>query len=164
MWGTMEELITDLTRSSPHIAARDIDILTHAFGQSRFIYLKREDHVAQAVSLLRAEQTDVWHITETTDTALETRKPQYDFHRIQALVKEAEDHNLAWLEWLKKNNIEPHMTRYEDLAVQPVLETTKVIDFLGLSLPLDIKLSVDNQRMSDELSKSWIKKFRSESH
>lgn len=65
----------------------DVDLLQRAFGGTRFIYLRRGDAVAQAVSLLRAEQTNVWF--ETTQAALEEpeREPRFDLDELRARVR-----------------------------------------------------------------------------
>ncbi len=63
MWGTLAEVTGKLAAIQPELAGRDLDLLTSAFGVTRFVYLRRDNVVAQAVSWLRAEQTDVWFET-----------------------------------------------------------------------------------------------------
>lgn len=41
--------------------ASDRERMEAVFGKTRFIYLKREDHLDQAISRLRAQQTGLWH-------------------------------------------------------------------------------------------------------
>lgn len=43
----------------------DRDRLQAAFGKVLYIHLAREDKLAQAVSMVRAEQTGLWHIVPT---------------------------------------------------------------------------------------------------
>lgn len=59
MWGTMEEVTSNLRDLYADHASAERDLLTRAFGPTRFICLRRRDVVAQAVSRARAEQTNV---------------------------------------------------------------------------------------------------------
>ena len=60
MRGTLPELIDKLGCLYPDLLGADLDLLNRAFGPTRFVYLLRDNVVAQAVSWFRAEQTDVW--------------------------------------------------------------------------------------------------------
>jgi trehalose 2-sulfotransferase len=64
MWGTLDELVAKLAPLYPGLTGSDLDLLSRVLGRMRFVYLRRGDVVAQAVSLLRAEQTDVWFETD----------------------------------------------------------------------------------------------------
>jgi LPS sulfotransferase NodH len=57
MWGTLDELVVKLGRVFPDLAGDDAGLLERAFGRTGFVFLRRADVVAQAVSWLRAEQT-----------------------------------------------------------------------------------------------------------
>jgi LPS sulfotransferase NodH len=62
MWGTLDE-VANLAPVYPDHPGSEAGLLNAAFGRTRFVYLRRGDVVAQAVSLLRAEQTGVWFET-----------------------------------------------------------------------------------------------------
>lgn len=87
--------------------------------------------VAQAVSLLRAEQTGVWF-----ETAQERQEPQgepdFGFGQVRDLVRLIEDHNAAWGEWFASAGVQPCLVQYEDLDADPVRVASKVLAFLGL--------------------------------
>lgn len=164
MWGTMEEIVANLATIYPDAGSCGIDLLRRAFGDSKFIYLKRNDLVAQAVSRLRAEQTDVWHVADNADSAPPLRQPEYDSARLRQFVHEAEEHNAAWRDWFRRNGIEPYRLDYEALDNDPVSEVMKILDFLEVSLPPGTELHARNRRMADQLSDSWIKRFQAETN
>jgi trehalose 2-sulfotransferase len=99
MWGSMEEVIDELGKAFPDIADCRLKLLNRAFGCTQFIYLQRRNIVAQAVSRLRAEQTNIWHITSGAESVQPTQEPQYDFGQIQAFVQEINEHNNAWRDY-----------------------------------------------------------------
>jgi len=62
----MEEMIAKLGVVHPGRAGADLDLLTAAFGPARFVHLWRDDTLAQAVSWVRAEQTNYWQQGDCT--------------------------------------------------------------------------------------------------
>ena len=104
------------------------------FGHTAFVYLHRDDVLAQAVSWHRAEQTNVWHRTDREKSQQPGPEPRYDFDQIRELVQTIEEHNSAWRAWFASVGTQPHVVRYEDLDADPVGVACEVLDFLGLKL------------------------------
>jgi trehalose 2-sulfotransferase len=102
MWGTLDEVVAKLTLVYPDLAGSDADLLNEAFGRTRFVYLRRGDVVAQSVSLLRAEQTNVWHEGTAQDRREPEREPRFAFDQIHERVRMIEEHNTAWREWFSR--------------------------------------------------------------
>jgi len=85
MWGTLDELVGKLGTVHPDLAGEDLALLNRAFGRTRFVHLRRDDVVAQAVSWLRAEQTNAWYVGgagEISGARRAGRAPSFDLHRI----------------------------------------------------------------------------------
>lgn len=157
MWGTLEEIVTKLGTVYPDCAGADRELLTRAFGHTRFVYLWRDDPVAQAVSWARAEQTHFWH---DGDAALPGNEPCFDFEQIHTLVQTIDEHNAAWRDWFAVFNVQPHLVRYEALATDPAGVTRGILDFLGLHLPVDRAIVSRRRRQADQLNHDWIARYR----
>jgi len=153
MWGTMAEVVQGIARPG----GRDMDALTQEFGACRFVYLRRQDTVAQAVSLLRAEQTGRWH---TTQAPAPTGRARYDCAALRARVAEMEAHSAAWAAWFRANGIAPHALTYEALARDPEGGAREVLRFLGL--PAAMSLHAPTRRMADAVSADWAARYRAE--
>jgi len=162
MWESMGEVIDELAKIFLDISNCQLKLLNSAFGCTQFIHLQRRNVVAQAVSRLRAEQTNVWQIIEGSRIDLPTQEPQYDFNQIRAFVHEINEHNAAWKEWFRSAGVEPHLVWYEDLDADPVGVTHSILDFLKCKLPPDHKFNISNRRLADELNIEWIKRYRSD--
>lgn len=162
MWGTLDHLFDRLRAVHPAPAAGDFDLLNLAFGHTRFVYLHREDVLAQAVSWHRAEQTNVWHQTDREEPKQPAREPRFDFDEIRGLVRTIEEHNAAWRAWFASVGIQPHTVRYEDLDADPVGVAGEVLDFLGLELPPGRPIETRHRRLADELNAYWIDRYRAE--
>jgi LPS sulfotransferase NodH len=159
MWGTMDEVTANLASVYSGHAGSDLGLLGAAFGRTRFVYLRRGDVVAQAVSLLRAEQTGVWF-----ETARERQEPEgepgFDFGQVRERVRLIEDHNAAWGEWFASAGIGPCLVQYEDLDADPVRVAHSVLGFLGLDLPAGSEIAVRHKRLADEVNARWIEDYR----
>jgi LPS sulfotransferase NodH len=159
MWGTLDEVVAKLAPVYPDLAGSDAGLLNWAFGRTRFVYLRRGDVVAQAVSLLRAEQTNVWFET-AQDQHEPEREPRFDFDLVQERVRLIEEHNTAWQEWFASAGIRPYLVRYEELDSEPVRIARGVVDYLGLDLPVGREIVVRHRRLADELNAQWIDSYR----
>jgi trehalose 2-sulfotransferase len=161
MWGTLDQVVARLGGVYPELAGRDTDLLDRAFGRIRYVYLRRGDVVAQAVSLARAEQTGVWFETEEIRPR-PAGEPRYDFGLIDEQARLIEEHNRAWRDWFASAGIQPHVVRYEDLEVEPAEVARGVLGFLGL--PADGEIAVRHRRLADELNAEWITRYRAVTH
>ncbi|GAB3435645.1 Stf0 family sulphotransferase [Flindersiella endophytica] len=159
MWGTLDEMVAKLAVVHPELAGAraGLDLLERAFGRTRFVHLRRDDTVAQAVSWARAEQTKFW---QDGDTALDGREPRYDFEQIDLLVRTIEEHNAAWRAWFADAGVEPYVVRYEDLTADPAAVTRGILDFLDLVLPAGCELVPGHRRQADQVNDDWIARYR----
>jgi len=164
MWETLEEVLGGLRAMSPGLPGGAVSLLERALGHTRFVYLRREDVVAQAVSLLRAEQTNVWHDPVQATRPEPEHEAQFDFDEVHRRVQVINQHNAAWQEWFSSAGIEPFPVRYEELAVDPVGTSRRILDFLDLEVPSGRELAMQHRRLADELSGQWIARYHSEQH
>jgi LPS sulfotransferase NodH len=162
MWGTLEELLSKLATVYPDLAGRDAELLQRAFGHTRYIYLRRADVVAQAVSWLRAEQTSVWFETIKTVRGAPEREPHFDFDQIHGLTRLIGEHNAAWQDWFASAGIRPYPVLYEELASQPAVVVRGILNFLGVELPSCGEIQVRHRRLADGLNTQWIDRYRAQ--
>jgi LPS sulfotransferase NodH len=166
MWGTLDELVDKVGQIHPHLTGNDAALLDKAFGRTRFVYLHREDVLAQAVSWLRAEQTNAWYVGgngEIGDNSGEGREPHFDADKIGHFVEVITEHNAAWQAWFSSLAVQPHVVRYEELAEDMVGATHRILDFVGVALPEDRAVVPRHQRQADALNNQWIERYRATS-
>ena len=163
MWGTMDEITAALRPILPEHSHTDRTLIDHAFGQPNFVYLERRDVVAQAVSRLKAEQADIWHVEGSNNAPAPTDAYHYDHDQLQAFVDEAQEHNAAWQHWFATEGITPHHIIYEDLCADPTATIHGLLDALGIATETAQTLGTRNQKMADGLSAEWIERFKSAS-
>ena len=159
MWGTLSELLDQLRGMG--MDGSDREVLDQAFGPTRFVYIQRQDRLAQAISRLRAEQTDLWHVTSKADLERRSGIERYDAERIAAFIAESTQHNQEWEAWFSTAGVTPLRVDYEDLNQNAQAVAGAVLKFLGQSAA-GVALAAPNLRMSDSLSTQWAARFRAE--
>ncbi|MGW3611489.1 Stf0 family sulfotransferase [Micromonospora sp. NPDC005163] len=163
MWGTLDEVVDKLGMVHPDLTGQDVALLERAFGRTRFVYLRRDDVLAQAVSWLRAEQTQAWYIggnSEISGGDRTGKEPTFDREGIDGLIQTIDDHNAEWQAWFSATGVRPHVVRYEDLDEDMVAVTRGILHFLGLDMPAGRAVVPRHQRQADDLNREWIHRYR----
>lgn len=160
MWGTMGYLARNLAQLYPDVGGADAALLHQAFGRTRFVYLHRGDTLAQAVSWLRAEQTNVWFETPLGEPGRPEHEPRFDRDQIGDLIQTIAEHNAAWQEWFASAGVRPLSLAYEELDGDAVGTTRAVLDFLGLEPPPGLEIVPQHRRLADSLNEQWADRYR----
>ncbi|MEH6488264.1 Stf0 family sulfotransferase [Hyphomonas oceanitis] len=161
MWGTMDELTANLAEVYPEYADDTAALLDRSFGPVRFIHLQREDIVAQAVSWMRAEQTQLWHYRRGEPVPLRAT-PRYHFGKLKDFVHTIDAHNAAWDAWFAKAGITPLRVIYETLDEDPAGTAADLLAALGITLPPGQSLESPTLRQADALNREWVARFHSD--
>ena len=138
----------------------DLHLMERAFGPCRFIHIRRQDDVAQAVSRLKAEVSQVWHL-DGTETA-PRGEARYDAARLDQFRAEAKAGNAAWEAWFAATGIAPARLVYEDFVADPAGAVRQLLDRFGLPPAPGAAISALNRRMADATSAAWAARYRAE--
>ncbi len=165
MWDTMDGLIE---RLSPLFPAQKSDaaLLERAFGRPLYINVIREDKVAQAVSLIRAEQSGQWHLSSDGSVRQGIEKPQpvaYDAHAIEKEIASLSQDDAAWRTWFAAQDISPLQITYEDPARNPQTAIADVLRASGHDPTISQNVELATAKMADQESRQWIARYRQES-
>lgn len=161
MWGTVAEMAE---RLRPICAHEDpADLFEALFGPLVYVHVSRRDKVAQAISLLKAEQSGLWHLAADGSERQRSAPPsatRYDADRIAALVDELERDDASWDAFFAQRRIAPVRIAYEALSEAPRSELEKIL--LALSLPTELAAGVTagTAKMADAESIAWAGRFR----
>ncbi len=161
MWGTLTEVVARLrlTFGDSDTLMSDLEVLELMFGDLRFVYLWREDVIAQAVSWARAEQTNLWHAPIDGPDGGADPEPSFDRDQIAELCATIDCHNHAWRDWFAGVGVQPVEVRYEDLDRDPSKSTRELLERLGIGVPATTQLGVRDRRLRDEINADWIERF-----
>ena len=166
-WRQWDALIPRLvfkTGMSTEKPIREIlpDLLREGLGSPiKYIWLRRRNKVAQAISFYRANQSGVWRsVAGRQDShSVADREVEFDYHQIAAIRQQLEDEDLKWNRYFHFYRLTALMLVYEefiesyDRTVQGVLKFLD-LPYDGVSIP-PLKLA----RQADERSQEWEERF-----
>lgn len=108
--------------------------IAEIFPNPRFVYLVREDKVAQAISHFKARQTGRW-VNHGGRSGGDRFEPVYSFIGIAHQFAEREYSERQWEATFRDSGIEPFRIRYESVREDPVKEILRLFEWLGLGKP-----------------------------
>ncbi|WP_421915916.1 Stf0 family sulfotransferase [Mesorhizobium sp.] len=158
----LDELSGILDQIFPGLAS-DTVRFEKAFGRVLYIHLSRENKLAQAISLIKAQQTGLWHIAPD-GTEIERVGPpnesRYDFQRIKREVAQLEAYDLAWNRWFSEQGITPLRIGYERLSANPAAALVSICEALGIRSPNAEDVRPGVAKLADDTSLDWMRRYR----
>nr|WP_296773100.1 Stf0 family sulfotransferase [Rhodococcus sp. (in: high G+C Gram-positive bacteria)] len=157
MWN-QTPLLTDWARGLPGGATDLRSAIDAVLGPDvLLVHVSREDTVAQAVSMWRAVQTQVWrgHAAPEVDA-----RAEYNADGIAHLQAILEEQEAQWQEWFTKAGVAPLIIDFADLTADTAGQVGRVLDALGLDPGLAPPPAL--QRQGNDRSNDWIERYRAE--
>jgi LPS sulfotransferase NodH len=145
-----------MDRVLPHIdLARDL-------GQVSFVLLTREDVLGQAISLLKAKQTDVWVGGRPAITPRGTAR--YDGPELLDIVRDLLGRRARWELYFARNGVVPLRTTYEEVMADPQAVVERIAAHAGVeeNCELGRERWYSFDRQSDEINEEWRRRFTAE--
>lgn len=164
MWDTMEGLIDRLSLLFPD-QQNHADLFECAFGPPLYIHLVREDKVAQAVSLVRAKQSGLWHLASDGSVRQGFKDPSpitYDARAIENEVSSLNQDDTAWQAWFAEQGLSPFETTYEALSADSQTVIADLLSEVGHDPTLAEKVEPRTAKMADDDSRQWVARYRQE--
>lgn len=134
-----------------------------AFGPCLFLHLPRQDKLAEAISLIRARQTGLWHRSADGSERERTAPPQpavYDEEQIAETLAQLESFDAGWNTWFAAEAIEPLRLSYEALAADPQAELARILHALAENPAIAASAAPATSRLADAESADWAARFR----
>ena len=135
MWNYLADAVARL-RAWPRLDdtpdAADPDVLAAAFPGLRYVWLRREDKLRQAISWWRAAATGQYGLAPGEVPA---EPPEFDRDAIGRLLRYAQAGEAGWRDWFAAHSIRPLEIVYEDLIQDVDQAARNVAGFLGVPWP-----------------------------
>jgi LPS sulfotransferase NodH len=127
------------------------------FPRPRFVWLRRRDRVAQAVSFAKAVRTGHWHHWDPPP-----RGASFRYEEVDALLRELDELELSWAGWFEREGIEPFELTFEELVARPETETLEVLEFLSVELPARVSIRPLTHAREGAANDDWCSRYRAE--
>jgi trehalose 2-sulfotransferase len=134
--------------------------LLQVLAPTTYIYIDRDDKIAQAVSMAKALQTGAW-----TSRMEEGPKPAlvYDRQTIEHCLADIERQDLNWRRWFEAHGVTPYHVSYTDLTANPTRVVRSIVKFLGVENDEPDEVNVPAaKKQADETNLEWIERFQRE--
>ncbi len=141
----------------------DLELLARTFPDLRYIFLKRRDKVAQAVSYYKARRTDIWHVV-TPDAHLTREAPaeplSFDFEQIDRWVTRFTEDESRWCRHFELLSLEPFELIYEDFVEAYESTVLEILRHLKIPIPEGFQIAPPRLRkLADTVSAEWIGRY-----
>lgn len=131
-------------------------ILGGVFANPKFIYVRRNDILGQAISFSIADQTKSWTSKQAPRTA-----PNFDRRDICKRIAGLAAANAKWEEFFGLNGLSPYRVIYEDLVEQPQPTIAGIAAWLGVESNQCPITGSTLKRQANDINLEWRREFLS---
>lgn len=139
---------------------KEYPALLDVLAPTTYIYISRDDKIAQAVSMAKALQTDAW-----TSRMEEGPKPVvvYDRDMIENCLADIERQDLTWRQWFEAHDVTPFQVTYDRLTSDAEGVVRDITELLGVQDDEPDEVDVPPaKKQADETNQEWIERFQRE--
>lgn len=160
MWNYLADAVARL-RARPQLGVTadtaDPQVLAAAFPGLRYVWLRRENKLRQAISWWRAAETGQYGLAPGQVAA---EPPQFDRDAIGRLLGYAQACETGWRDWFATHSIKPMEIVYENLTEDVDQAARDVAEFLQVPLPPRLRpIRPRMQRQADHHTERLIELF-----
>jgi LPS sulfotransferase NodH len=139
----------------------DIDRLLRArLGDIRYVWLRRKNKVAQAISYYRASQSDLWRVPAAGGLPDQSASAvAFDYHAIDTCVRDVIDFDRGWQEFFLRQRLRALVVIYEDFIQTNEKTIHGILSYLGLDDPNLIIAPPQYLRQADDVSAEWESRY-----
>lgn len=143
----------------------DASRIEAVLGRTLFVHLTRENKLDQAVSLLLARQTGLWH-GAPDGTDLERNPPRappgYDAAAIRAAMADLTAQDRSWTDWFAREGITPLRLTYAEVSAHSRETVRRVLTALGLDPAAAEGIAPGTRKLADHTNSAWVARYRAE--
>ncbi|WEJ98093.1 MAG: Stf0 family sulfotransferase [Candidatus Sphingomonas phytovorans] len=151
MWSQFAGLHHDIRRYT-RIEGQGLEPIEAMTGPIRLVFLDRRDTVMQAISLVRAMETNIWSSHRT----LPPPPLAYSGAAIADAIEVIGENRRQWESFFARHAIDPLRLFYEDVAQGDV---AALFPFLGVEAPDRPTHATRLKRQADDQSRAWRDRF-----
>lgn len=118
----------------------------------KWVRITREDELSQAISFVRAAQTESWNSNMATKA-----EPVYDTDAITSALSRISNENADWDVYFAQHNITPLHITYEQLTREMDFTIKRVMSFIDS--PVESVPKPRTKKQADSMNDEWAERF-----
>jgi LPS sulfotransferase NodH len=159
MWSYFERMLEMLREIPAYKNLNEAQLLAAVFCKPKYIWMRRRNHVAQAVSWAMACQTGAWS-QKAGEKSLPRAIPKFDFKVIDEWCNRIAAHDEGWANYFRENQIEPLVLFYEDVVASHRAAAQRVLEFLGLPFRPGMEIPPPAvEKQATRISEEWAARY-----
>ena len=138
------------------------EVMEECFPHPRYVYLRRNDRVRQAISFMRAMNTKEFERTQADANSRPGAAADFDPDpaRIRSYVEAFAKQEREWQDFFERNQITADEVEYEDLANDYQGTVLRVLDSFGITPPSKLRLPPPRTvRQSDDVTERIVARY-----
>jgi LPS sulfotransferase NodH len=166
MWQCVKDTLSVYAATVPELAAlplhEQIAVMLH---QPRYIYITRKDKLRQAISLVKAAQTNIWiqWSGSAVQKAAPAAEPTYHPAAIEEQLNTITTVEYTWQSFFRIAGVEPYTVVYEDLVERYDDIILDILRYLQIDIPPGFRVPPPaTERQADSVSEAWYERFQTE--
>ena len=137
------------------------ELLRTRFSQAHYVWLRRRNKIAQAISYYRAAKTDNWRVQTRARAKADAAAPPlpFDLDEIESCVRAVEEFDRQWLAFFKQRKVKALVLIYEDFVASYEATVRAVCQYVGVAgrgLPVPAQRF---QKQADDVSVEWEREY-----
>ena len=159
MWSYFERMLQLLKEIPEYKDLNGAQLLAAVFHKPKYIWMRRRNHVEQAVSWAMACQTGAW--TQRAGEKSQLRAtPKFDFKVIDEWCRRIAAHDEGWANYFRESQIEPLVLFYEDVVASHRDAAGRALEFLGLPFPPGMEIPPPAvEKQATRISEDWAARY-----
>ena len=158
-WHHMAHLVRCARKSSRHRSLTPDGVRDQLSPSTRFIFLYREDKMAQAASVIKALASGRWSHRNTDQGLGGEGRPDASLYSICYHMEEARRWDDLWRRFFRTNQVECFAFSYEELSEDKKKVVTRSLEFLGIDAPDDVTIQADRSKQADAFNAAIVSKY-----
>jgi len=134
-------------------------ILSNIFPNLHYIWITRRDKVRQAVSLLKAVQTQIWEKRSGQPDCV-IQEPFFNFEAIDNYLEDVIRQEAVWQQYFTDWGVIPITVVYEDFICAYETTVVDILQYLNIHVPADLNLGQQQlKKQADAVSEEWVQMY-----
>lgn len=137
--------------------------LEDLFSDAKYMWMRRRDRVAQAVSYALADQTGIWILDgEWLPDKPPSGQPHYDYEAILHRLRGIANEESQWLKYVAAKGVSPMTIWYEDLVAEYETVVGECLRFIGIDESKGEIPEPGIRRQATQMNEKWAERFYQE--
>jgi LPS sulfotransferase NodH len=141
----------------------EFELMRAVYGEHRYVWIRRRDKLAQAISYLKATQSNIWWDSEVPPAPYSAPTPErmhFDLRGIDRDMARMEREDAEWKAYFDAHDIEPIEVFYEELTTAYDATALRVLHLLGILPPLGLQFSTRLlKKQANGESRRWAERY-----